>query len=136
MEARTITYVEYQHPGSFYSEDIRRIVDRRDPQRAANDAPASAFVFTFFDVVVATALVDGEEVELRSRNRCRSARYYIDAEVLDEHDVESLPGDHHILLANMRSNGWSFVVKCRSGNFQPFDPPGDQVITRSASPVR
>jgi hypothetical protein len=136
MNVRTITYVEYQHPGSFYSEDESRAVDGRDPQRAAADAPDSAFAFAFYEVITAAVTVDREKVELRSRARRRSATYYIDGEVLDEHGVASLPGDHQILLSNMRGNGWSFVVKCRTGNFQPFDPPGDQVITRVASADR
>jgi hypothetical protein len=41
--------------------------------------------------------------------------------------VEQLPGDHHTLLANMRSNGWAKAVRTRLGNWQPVEV-GDIVI--------
>jgi hypothetical protein len=128
VTATTATYVEYELPGVFVAEQDRRPVSSRDPRKAAETAPRQAFAFTFYDVVVATAYVDDEEVTTTSRSRSRSGRYFIDGEQFDAAGVEALPGDHHILLANMRGNGWEHVVRCRTGNFQPMQP-GDEIVS-------
>jgi len=128
MSVETTTYVEYELPGAFVAEQERRRVTSRDPRAAAQEAPPQAFAFSFYDVVTATVDVDGEQVTTTSLNRNRSGRYFIDGELFDAAGIEALPGDHHILLANMRGNGWGHVVRCRTGNFQPFNS-GDEIVS-------
>jgi hypothetical protein len=121
------TYVMYLIPGSFMPEEVSRTVDKRDTDSAAKQAPAEAFAFYFYDVIRQTVAVDGQDVTLSSRALNRSPRYYLDAVVLDADAVAALPGDHHILLSNMRANRWPRVVQCRTGNFQPLQD-GDVVL--------
>jgi hypothetical protein len=122
------TYVEYLYPGIVMSETSARPVTGRDPARAAREAPDGVFAFRFFDKASVTADVGGEGVLLDSRPIRESGRYYIDAEKLSAEDVAALPGDHKILLSNMHSNGWAFVLRCCTGNFQPFND-GDSIVT-------
>src|SRR5262249_9742468 len=98
----TTTYVRYLLPGAFFPEESVREVADRGPQEAARNAPDGAFAFAFHDRMSTTA--DG--VTLRSDPLNVSGRYYINAEPLTAGDVAALPGNHSILLANMRGNRW------------------------------
>ena len=102
-EATTTTYVAYMHPGTFFSEESIKPVDERNPQQQASDAPDSAFAFFYFDVVTTIVIVGGERIETSS-------------------------GRHNILLSNMRDNGWDPIVRCRTGNFQPFETGKHELI--------
>jgi hypothetical protein len=127
----TETYVRYFHPGAFVSEESSRRISERDSIVAARNAPASAFAFEFYDVIVTEAESGGRAVPLRSGELHKSARFYIDAECLDAAAVAALPGDHRILLSNMSGNGWISVVRTRAGNFQPF-AIGDELVSADA----
>ena len=127
MTTTTTTYVRYLLPGVFMPEEAVREVGDRDPQRAAREAPENAFAFTFYDVVITTAEIGGKTLTLRSDPLNATGRYYIDPEVLNAADVEALPGDHRILLTNMRGNHWTTILRCRTGNFQPLED-GDTII--------
>jgi hypothetical protein len=131
MTGTTVTYVRYLTPGVFYPEDYARIATGRDAARIAREAPGDVFAFEFYDIVTTTVTVDGRDVELRSNPINKSGLYYIDAEKLTSAEVALLPGDHSILLANMRGNGWDPVLRCRTGNFRPLET-GDQVIRSAA----
>jgi hypothetical protein len=122
------THVVYEHPGSLFPENSGGVVDSRDPARAAANASPTAFAFTFHDRYRTTAIIDGERIELRSASMHFSKRYVIGGELLDEAAVEALPGDHKILLSNMRGNGWQQVIRHRTGNFQPFDSNHDEIV--------
>lgn len=126
--ATVTTYVEYLYPGAFFSEESATPVTGRDPARIAREASASVFAFRFYDIATTTVTVGGEQVETRSGAINATARYYIDAEKLTAAAVEALPGDHKILLSNMRGNGWDPILRCRTGNFQPLED-GDVVIS-------
>jgi hypothetical protein len=128
MDAETKTYVRYFMPGAFVSEEGTREVPERNPYQIARDLPSGAFAFEFFDKLVTTAEESGQEVTLASSERNKSGRFYIDAERLTATDIEALPGDHRILLDNMRGNHWPAVLRCRTGNFQPMQD-GDSIIT-------
>lgn len=130
-EATTTTYVAYQYPGSFFSEESVKPVVARNPQQQANDAPDSAFAFFYFDIVTTVVNVEGERIETSSGRRNIIKTYYIDAELLTSDQVAALPGDHSILLSKMRGNGWDPIVRCRTGNFQPFEEDKHELLTTS-----
>lgn len=121
MEPTITTYVEYLYPGSFFSEESAHPVPARDPARIAREAPDGVFAFRFYDIATTTVTVGGQDVATRSSALNATGRYYIDAEKLTYADVEALPGDHRILLSNMRGNGWDPILRCRPGNFQPLE---------------
>lgn len=135
MNAEVTTYVTYMEPGILYPEDYTCETPDRDAEKFAREAVASVFAFSFHDIARAAVTIDGQDVELSSRAIRKSPLYYIDAEQLTAADVEALPGDNSILLANMRGNRWETVVRCRTGNFRPL-MPGDVVIRTTGDAPR
>ena len=123
----TMHYVTYYFPGILFPEESSKPVPGRDVQAAARSAPEGAFAFTFHDTVTTTATVDGQEVALSSRPMNKTGRYYIDAQPFTADEVAALPGDHEILLSNMRANRWDTMLRCRAGNWQPL-VPGDEIV--------
>ena len=132
MKPTVTTYVRSLSPGAFFPEDEAQVVSERDPATFARQAPASVFAFSFYDVASLDVDIDGQPVTLRSRAFGESGLYYIDAESLTAGDVEAMPGDHSILLSNMRGNGWATVLRCRTGNFQLLKD-GDVVISTTGA---
>lgn len=130
-DPKTVTYVTFLSPGAFFAEQTSQAVPDRDPDHAAAMAPSYSYAFTFHDVVSCVAVLpDGDEVILSSSAREKSACYYIGGTLMTVPDVERLNddgGDYDILLSNMRSNGWLTVVRCRTGNFAPFEK-GDRMV--------
>jgi hypothetical protein len=120
------TFVEYSLPGAFFSEYVVREVTGRNDKQVIAEAPKGAFAFQFFDRVFTTSTQDGDEVALSSGRINVGPTSYIGGEVMDAEAVAALPGDHRTLLSNMRGNDWPFVIRCRTGNFQPFDPAKDR----------
>lgn len=110
--------VEYLMPGLLVSESITLDLSERSVKEAVDLAPKNAFCFTFFDVPDAPDL--GEEFTVTPKPQNRSGRYYLGGEVLTLKDVREHYGAYSILLSNMRGNEWDAVIKCRTGNFQPF----------------
>ena len=115
-----VTYVKYMSPETIVTNETVREVLSRDPQRAAREAPESAFGFVFFERVAVTAEIGGEKITTASGERNVSATHYIGGEIMTAGQVEALPGDHKILLFNMRGNHWDRVIRARHGWFQPF----------------
>ena len=120
--------VTYYFPGSLFSEESTRTIDHRDPARAADDAPDGAFCFTLHDVEETPDL--GPDFTVIPKPKNKTGRYYIGGEVFTVEQVEALDGDHDILAANMRCNGYEQVVRCRTGNWQPLE--ADDVVLEIA----
>jgi len=119
MPIETKTFVEFKYPGSFFSETSSKEVDDRDPGNV--EVPEGAFAFTFYDQIVGTAKSCGKDHRVNSLPFNRSGVFYCGGEVLSLAQVKALPGDHSILVGNMERNKWEHVIKCRTGNFQPFE---------------
>ena len=122
------TYVEYLFPGLIVSETSRHSVTHRDPAAIAREAAGDVFAFRFYDIVTTIVTAGGRDVETRSGEVDATGRYYIDAEKLTSAEVAALPGNHSILLDNMRANGWDPILRCRTGNFQPLKD-GDVIVS-------
>jgi len=119
------------YPGSFYP-------DEGTPVPLADTSPGTALRAvpdddSWFAIEVYTATqklwTDGEggELWLTEVDRPHSSYRIYKGEKLSVSDVEALPGDNRILLANMRGNRWDAVVRTRRGNFQPLED-GDVVV--------
>lgn len=128
-QVTTTTYVAFLHPGVILTEETTSIVDARNPQQTARVAPNSAFAFFYFDIVSAVVELDGERIVTTGSRRRISKTYFVDAEVLGYDAVSALPGNNDILLSNMRSNRWNHVVRCRTGNFQEWDPSSQELVS-------
>jgi hypothetical protein len=122
----TETFVELFFPGAFVSENSQFKVETRDPQAIADMYP-NAYCIQFYDLTSKEVVVDGEKQRVSGKRKNLSPKYYPFGRVLNTDDVRKMPGDHHILIANMECNNWPKVVRCRTGNFQPFQE-GDEVL--------
>jgi hypothetical protein len=129
---RTRTTVTPQYPGSFFAEEGHSIEIPDAEPRTALAAVQDDGAWFALEVRTTTQKrwTDGNGGELWVKEDgvpSSTYRIYI-GEALTTEDVEKLPGDNSILLANMRSNGWDPIIRTRRGNFQPFEE-GDVVLT-------
>lgn len=125
--------VTYLYPGILFAEsDTLPIEDGpRLPERAAEQAPKSAYSFSIKSVLVADPIEDGHGGQLRvmSRVLTKSGNYFLGGELFTAEQVTALDDgqDYTILLSNMRSNGHAQVVRTPLGNWVPFED-GDVLL--------
>ncbi len=114
-------------------EDVRE-VDDRNVHRDAVQAPGRAMAFYYADVAFGETTINGETVTLHSNPFNQSKTYYIDGEayavddiVLNRkyHSEESEEETKHYL----KKMGYEFAIHCRQGNWEPFNPAVDEVVT-------
>lgn len=110
-------YITFYMPGAFYPEDHTEEVESRD---MPNSIPSTAFAFEFFDRTVVD--VDGEQLKGRVKNI--SGRYYIDALLYKVSEVKAMDMDErqktNLIFAATNNSDCGLVVKCKTGNWQPF----------------
>lgn len=115
-----VTYrADYSLPGSFFNEDASRTLDAYDPDEAVSKAPANAFCFTLCEVPIPPDL--GPEFTVIPKPRRRSGRYYIGGTVHTLAEVQAMTAGVGVLADNMRANRWDHAIRCRTGNWQPFE---------------
>ncbi len=108
------TYVEFLHPGIFMSEESVKKVKSRDVLELK--VPKTAFAFKFFGIK--STIVDG--IKLTSERLNISPTYFFGGRIMTLDEVcKELP-DARTLISNMKCNHWDRIIRCRTGNFQPF----------------
>lgn len=125
------TYVEFLYPGLLMSESSSQEVASRDLLKL--EVPENAFGFRFFDVLSMTVEVEGEEVELTSKTLNKSATHYYGGTVYTAAQIKRQFPDEKILISNIEGNRYKKVIKCRTGNWQPFQK--DDVLVEEAVKV-
>lgn len=120
-------YVEYFFPGILMSEHTTRKLTAGGTRVAAalEQLPEGAFAFRLFELPIVPA--DTDEYQVIPKRKNESKMFYPEGTLHSIAEVESWGEDYRILASNMRGNGWNTVVKCRTGNFQPFES-GDVVL--------
>lgn len=119
--------VEYLHPGAFLPERSTRELERWYGDHTAGltlcfpealeHMPDSAFAFRLYSVEEAPDL--GPDFHVTAVAKYHGGRFYVDAVAFTQEDVEALGVEYEVLLSNMEANGWDWVLKCRTGNWQP-----------------
>src|SRR5690348_15092015 len=116
----TRTYVEMLFPGVFFPESQTRSVETRDP--AAVNAPDGCYCFRFYDREEMPA-ANGVEM-LTGQPKNWSGRFYVGGAIHATDDLlAAFPeGDEiHRMARTSKLNGWNRLIKCRTGNWQPFE---------------
>jgi hypothetical protein len=113
--SKTTTYVEFYYPGIMVDEASVKVVNHRDSKKV--NVPSGSFGFRFFDV----KSTEEGDVKMESDRLNLSPMYYYGGRIMTLDDVRREMPNDRILISNMESNGWSRVIKCRTGNFKPFD---------------
>lgn len=112
--AETRTYVEFFYPGAFFDETSTREVQSRDSNVSV---PDGAFGFRFFDVMS----TDEGGVKMVSDKLNLSPMHYYGGRIMTLDEVRHEMPDARILISNMEGNGYARVIRCRTGNFKPFE---------------
>lgn len=108
------TYVEFFYPGAFVSTTGSLEVTDRDGDF---DIPKWAYAWRYYD----------KEKIVRNGKTYKSGRLnisglvYPEGEVLSADDVRQYLPNNHILLCNMKTNGWRNVIRTPIGQFFPFE---------------
>ncbi len=125
VNTSTKTYATFFFAGSFFSEESRIEVDNREVESL--EIPKGCFAVQFHDIKTAEIDINGTMVKAYSDPVNKSGKVYIDADVLNRAEVAEKEGENAIVVRNMEGSGWSQVVLCRTGNYQPF-LEGDRVV--------
>jgi hypothetical protein len=124
-------YARYLTPGIIMSEESVKEVEGVSDAIAM--APGNAFCFQTFRLPEVDFEYDAKRFVVKPIPQEESDRYYLGGEVFTIEQVRAQIDrldQTGALLSNMESNGWSKVIKCRTGNFQPLEE-GDQVVNPS-----
>lgn len=118
--------LHYYSPGAIIAEEGTRKVDEINPMEHAKEL--KDYVFEFWYTYSKTLKMDGLDFTSKSRDKTR--HYHINAELWNEKIVKSknINNKHRILLSNMRSNNWDYVIRERTGNVRPYDMEKDAFI--------
>lgn len=119
------SYIEWFDGRRFFTETGTARC-KRSVFDALEIVPDYAYAFRFFDKPETPDL--GPNFVVSAKRQNESGLYYINASVWTQDDVATYLPDHDILLSNMRGNDWKYVVKTRTGSFQPFDPSKDMIV--------
>lgn len=104
-------------PGTLFPEEYTKPLTAHDPQEALALANEYVYCFMLYDTEeIPTDL--GPEFKITAVPKNRSSRYYIGGELFTHDEVVALGVD--TVAANMRGNNWDTVIRCRTGNWQPF----------------
>lgn len=115
----TVHKVRYLFPGSLFPEEDARTLTSRSVEEARRLAPDGAYCFELYDTADPIDL--GPEYTVTPKAQNKSGRYYLGGELFDREQIEAMGPDHEILAWNMRANKWDQVIRCTTGNFQPFN---------------
>ena len=118
-------YAEYYFPGILFSESTTLKLEHGGAEEAAKRAPENAFAFRLFELPEVPK--DTDEFQVIPKRKNESKMHYLDGTLHSVEEVESWGEEHRILASNMRGNSWNTVVKCRTGNYQPFEA-GDVLV--------
>jgi hypothetical protein len=124
------TYVEFLMPGTLFAESDCAQVPSRDIRKLS--VPEHAFAFTFFDIVTETVKVGGKTFRRGGERSQVSPKHYYGGHIYTLAEVQAEFTDEHTLLDNMRGNGYQRVIRCRTGNWQPFER-GDILVATTAA---
>lgn len=109
-------WAEYLMPGILFPEETVKQLDSHDALEALSKAPEDSFCFTLFDTLEPPDL--GPDFRVLPTRKNQSKRYYIGGSLHTIEEAEKMGADG--VAANMRGNNWAVVIKCRTGNWQPF----------------
>lgn len=125
---------EYRNfPSSLLVDEISLVeVASRDIRDLKLEIPEDVYAIQFFDENEIPFQIKSErgwETILVSGGRYNvSSRYYIGGEIVNISEIK----DDSTLSYYMNQNEWEYMIKCRTGNFEPFGAE-DFIIKQDSS---
>ena len=118
MKPVRTTYVEFLYAGLFFADSSCKKSKTRVAAKVK--VPRTAHGFRFFDIITATAVVNGKRVKLSSGRVNQSPMYYVGAEVLTLAQIRKKFPKNKQLLETIRKHPTKKAVRCRTGEWQFF----------------
>lgn len=131
-------HARYALPGSFLNESDSRELSDRSIDAAIARAPESAFAFVLYDTAEIDFEYDPALFRVSPRPQNESGKHYIGGEVFTPDELRQLaaqegePHKYDVLIANVEGNRWGRAIRCRTGNWQPFEE-GDVLVEPAAA---
>ena len=113
------TYIEFLYPGSFFSESSTQEGTTRDVSKVK--VPKNAFGFEFFDILSAVVDADGKKARITSKRINVSPMHYYGGKLYTVAELKRKFPNERILISNIEDNGHRKAIRCRTGNWQPFE---------------
>lgn len=112
--------VTFLFPGTFWPEERIEPVDDFDPKKVT--IPENCFAFEFS---TGRWVEDDTGTRFWAPSNKEPGRVYVGGEVFP---ADALPEEaSDILQRNALYNGWKHLIRCRTGNWQPFTEEDRQV---------
>ena len=113
------TYIEFLYPGVMFSESLEKEVKARDVSKVK--VPENAFGFRFFDIISVVVNANGKNVKLTSERINLSPMHYYGGKLYTVTEIKRYFPNKRILISNIEGNGYTRAIRCRTGNWQPFE---------------
>jgi len=113
------TYIEFLYSGSFMSESSTQEINTRDVSKVK--VPKDAFCFSFFDILSVVVETDRRKVQLTSERINVSPKHYYGGKLYTAAEFKRAFPSERILINNIKGNNYKKIIKCRTGNWQPFE---------------
>jgi len=112
-------YITFNYPGHFFGESytLESMVKKSIKQIFKLSEIEGAYAFTISEQEV--VIMNGKTY--KGNHKDNGIRYFIDATLYNQGDIEKLFPDKEILLSNMKCNKYDYVVKTNCGWYVPFE---------------
>lgn len=121
-------WIEYVSPGSFFPE---KWIKKCKKGTTARDIkwPKNAYAFSLWK---RTDIIEGKKTFRGKYERIGPLYYHPDSVIESLSEAKNNPNSTRILISNMESNGWDYIVWNRWGHGpQPYDNTKDRVLDNS-----
>lgn len=127
MEKHKQTYAEFYYPGVIVSETNIEPIKNRNVERL--QVPEGAYGFIFFDIISIDIKDEfSKKLKLKSKRLNISPFHYYGGTIYTLKEVKKNFPNEKILISNMEVNHYKKVIKCRTGNFQPFNKGSKYIL--------
>ncbi|MBI2268615.1 MAG: hypothetical protein HYU80_04245 [Candidatus Blackburnbacteria bacterium] len=126
-QLRVVELAELLMPGTLFSESDVVELHGRSVEELARTVNNNVFAIVTYKVLEGTFETNGKTVKVTSERFDVSPRTYIGGEVYNLQQVKAMSVDE-TLVNNMVVNKWPQVIKCRTGNWQPFEPNKGEIL--------
>ena len=127
-------YVTFVSPGTLFSEETRKLIDRWDPRAACKMAKdiqerygAKPYGFYFMTFVTAPSVqLEGESFKAEEKKKAESGMHFITG-TLRRYDQTTFGPDEAILKSNVEGNGYWVLIENRN-SYKTVQPFGEKAV--------
>lgn len=126
MEKKTVYFVTYYSPGTFFFNEWDEVVESTDPDQIV--WPDNAFSFTLHK---REDVHDNDQIYRGTPEQLGGYFFHPDSKVETIEEVLKNPNSNNILKLNVEANNWTHIAWSRWNNYPtPFNPHKDKVLSK------